>query len=129
MGVRIWTGDAIVLASGAVTSFFGGPLWFEVDLPSGRALSLRVHFVTENGPPRVELRIAPDAVDLILADFDVVAGKGSAEPVLIDESDEGRVHLHFRVFRYGQSVDREFQFTFFLSNPSTLSTLERTDVR
>jgi hypothetical protein len=115
MPARIWSGDAIVLTGGTVTTFFGGALWFEVDLPSGRAFTLRVLFRTDGGPPRVEASVQASSCDLLLIDFDGATGKGSAEPVLLEDGAEGRLYLHFRVFRHGQTGDREFSYTFFLA--------------
>lgn len=115
MPTRIWSGDAIVLDGGSVTTFFGGPLWFEVDLPSGRVFTLRVLFRTDGGAPRVEASVQEGQCDLLLIDFDGASGKGSAEPVLLASGAEGRFFVHFRVFRHGTTGDREFSYTFFLA--------------
>ena len=115
MQTRIWSGDAIVIDAGSVTTFLGGPLWMEVDLPSRSTFTLRVLFRSDGGAPRVEASVQANQCDLLLIDFDGVSGKGSAEPVLLSEGPEGRLFLHFRVFRHGVSVDREFSYTFFLA--------------
>lgn len=114
MAVRITSGPAVVLACGEATTFGGAGLELVLDPP--HALTVRLSFTADPEVAGVAVRALPaepGSWHFELVHFDKPDGRGSAEPVLLGETADGLVFLHFRVSRFGRSADRTVHFTFF----------------
>ncbi|MBA2319536.1 MAG: hypothetical protein H0V89_00135 [Deltaproteobacteria bacterium] len=108
------SGPARVLATGTVTTFDGFPLVLGIDHPLELEIELR--FLSDPAVPDVALRDIGQAgrrISWELVNFDGPDGRGSAAPVLVADTGENRIYLHFRVFRYGRTLDRTVHYTFY----------------
>jgi hypothetical protein len=115
--LTIHSGDALVVASGEVTTFFGAGLVFEVAPgPVATRVALRFFEDADAPEPRVTVEQEGETLRMNLVNFR--EGKGSSEPVLVRRLDEGLLFFHFRVFRHGRTADHTVHYTFFLSPES-----------
>jgi hypothetical protein len=106
------SGPARVLASGELTTFFGHPLRLALELPEG---PFDVEFQFSNDPSLdgVAVHSAPtDAgIRLELVNFNRADGRGTAEPMLLGAVGDDLLFLHFRAFRFGETLDHTLHFT------------------
>lgn len=111
--VFAWSGSAQVVAHGAVTTFFGGPLHLSVPIEP----PLRVEFWFRSDAEIEGVRARADWNEIgVLIDcvnFDDDAGRGTSRPMYLKDDGEHVLFLHFRVFRHGRSDDRTVMFSFF----------------
>jgi hypothetical protein len=108
------SGPARVVASGTVTTYAGFPLIFGIVDP--RPVEVELRFASDPGVPDVAVRPLPGEGARItweLVYFDGPDGRGTADPVLLNQAPESSIYLHFRVFRYGRTADRTVHYTFF----------------
>jgi hypothetical protein len=114
MAASIWSGPAEVVAHGTVTSFGGHGIYLELPF-GGRTFAIGITFREDpdRQGPAVDSVAMPNGVRLDLVNFDGPDGRGSAQPSLVGEAGDDLLMWHFRVFRYGRSVDRTLHFTFF----------------
>lgn len=114
MGLRIRSGPGRVIASGEVSTFAGHPLRFDLEI-EGLPVVCELVFLPceEGGEVRVRSEPLANGRRLLLEGFDRADGRGSAVPVLLGELVDSLVFLHFRVFRWGRTVDRTVHYTFF----------------
>jgi hypothetical protein len=115
--VQIQSGPAWVLDSGTVTTFGGNPLLLVLELPEDN-FAVELRFSHEPEISSAEVRSEETGTGLLLqcVNFEPLAGRGSALPVLLGELGEDLVFLHFRAFRYGASPDWTVSFTFYRSH-------------
>lgn len=107
----IESGPATVIESGTATTWHGHGLTLVVRLPED---NLVVEFAFDDGDPanpRVETSETDVGYRLTCVGFDDAAGRGTSEPMLLGEIGEDLLFLHFRVFRYGDTVDRTLHYT------------------
>jgi hypothetical protein len=112
--LSIWSGPARILADGSVTSFGGHPLYFELEVEE-RKVALGFRFLSDSEEPGATVRTATlaDGYRIDLVNFDDAEGRGSAQPVLLDEIGDDLVFVHFRCFRFGKSADHTLSYTFY----------------
>lgn len=123
----IRSGPARVLWSGQATTFGGAPLTLALAQPEAE-LSVELRFEGDgSGAPRVDSEAVPGGWRLTCAHFDDASGRGSALPVLLAEIGEDLVFLHFRVQRFGASVDRTVHFTFYRCGKAEVGWTPRQD--
>jgi hypothetical protein len=133
--ITLTSGPAHIIGSGMITSFGGHPLTLTIEDPVELVLELvfetdpeqdGLHIdVTrprsgegELGPGREQLRMR-------CINFDTDEGRGSAEPVLLGESGDDLVFFHFRVFRFGKTVDHTVHYTLYIADKETLGWVPR----
>ena len=108
--LRARSGSRIIVASGQITTFEGQPLRLE-----GEGLRLEFRFHTEPGCDapwaRLDHASEPGTVVVHCVNFDQVQGRGTREPLALPA--EPRRWLHFRVFHFGETVDRTVHYTIF----------------
>lgn len=115
----IESGPAWVIEHGVVTTFGGHPLTLVLQLPEDN-LAVELHFVDDGGDPDVRTEETPTGYRLHCVNFGDASGRGSAEPVLLGQIAEDLLFMHFRVFRFGLSIDRTVQFTFYRARKARL---------
>lgn len=110
----VQSGPAWVLASGSATTFGGHPLALVLQMADDN-LAVELRFEEDPAAPGAAVRSAESPTGWIFrcVNFEPLAGRGSAEPVLLGEIGEDLVFLHFRAFRYGASRDWTVHYTFF----------------
>lgn len=111
------SGPAHVLASGEVTSFFGHPLRWRLDLDEG-PFDVEMSFRTDAAAPGVavhtEAPSAPDApLRIVVVNADAADGRGTSDPALLGQLGDDLLFLHFRAFRFGATRDHTVHFTFY----------------
>lgn len=106
MPVRIESGGAAAIASGEVTSFFGAPI--TVHLEEWR-FEVVLILAQDDGDVRLDVQSDDDRIRLTAFNFD--EGRGTAEPIAIVRRGDIGLWLHFRVFRYGTSIDHTVHYT------------------
>lgn len=111
--MRIRSGSGWVVDSGVVTTFGGASLELVLELPDDNLMVELCFDSDDSGAPAVRSTETGNGWRLQCTNFDDERGRGSAEPVLLGEIGADLIFLHFRVFRYGASVDRTIHFTFF----------------
>ncbi|MCO4744977.1 MAG: hypothetical protein KC912_09330 [Proteobacteria bacterium] len=72
------------------------------------AVGLR--FVTDEGELRVDPAWVEDRFELTLYNFDAADGRGSAEPVRLTERGDRVLWLHFRTFKFGNTIDHTVHY-------------------
>ena len=106
------SGPVEVVASGSLSTFMGHPLEVVCSEPGDRLVRVVFEFESvENEAVQVRSEAIPDGLRLTCVNFDTPEGRGSAQPVLLGEIEDDLYFLHFRVFRYGRTVDHTVQFT------------------
>ena len=128
--ITLTSGPARILASGMLTSFAGHPVRFTIEDP----IRLVLEMVFETDPavdglnidvtrPRLdtdELGPGTEFLRMRCVNFDSDDGRGSAEPVLLGESGDDLAFFHFRVFRFGTTVDHTLHYTLYLASKEAL---------
>ncbi len=113
----IQSGPARVADSGVVTAFMGFPLRIHTPI-EGYRFGVELRFRTDASCD--DVHVGSEFVDgtliLDLVNFDTDTGRGSSRPVLIGQTDTEAVFFHFKVFRYGATVDHTVHYTFFVAN-------------
>lgn len=121
----VTSGPARIITSGMLTSFAGHPVTFTIEEPIELILEMvfetdpehdglnvdvtrQRHGGTELGPGRELLRMR-------CVNFESDDGRGSSEPVLLGESGDDLVFFHFRVFRFGDTVDHTLHYTLYIA--------------
>jgi len=106
------SGPAEVLSTASVTTFVGHPLRVNLIL-DGSPWFLEMSFEDDPSVEGMDARtsIVDGGVQISCTNFDDLSGRGSATPVLLGEVGSRLLFLHFRVFRYGSSVDRTVHYT------------------
>jgi hypothetical protein len=114
MTIAIASGAADVVGSGTVTTFGGQSLKLLAVLKEGRIL-VDLHFSTDPELEDVSIRTeaTPDGMALYLVNFEGAEGRGSAVPVLLGELNDDLIFFHFRVFKFGNTVDWTVHYTFY----------------
>ena len=111
--VFAWSGGAEVVAHGAVTTFFGGQL--HVSVPVEPPLRVEFWFRSDPEVDGVSARAEWNEIGVLLdcVNFDDDSGRGTRQPMYLQDDGEYALFLHFRVFRHGRSDDRTVQFSFY----------------
>lgn len=106
------SGPAEILSTASVTTFAGHPLRLGLSI-DGSDWFLELCFEDDPSSEQMEAHtsILDGGVRIRCVNFDDLAGRGSATPVLLGEVGSHLLFLHFRVFRYGSSVDRTVHYT------------------
>ena len=109
---ELTSGPAEVLSTSSVTTFAGHPLRLGLTI-DGSDWFLELCFEDDPATEAMEAQtsILDGGVRIRCVNFDDLAGRGSATPVLLGEVGSHLLFLHFRVFRYGSSVDRTVHYT------------------
>ena len=109
---ELTSGPAEVLSTGSVTTFAGHPLRLGLTI-DGSDWFLELCFEDDPSVEQMtaQTSILDGGVRIRCVNFDDLAGRGSATPVLLGEVGSHLLFLHFRVFRYGSSVDRTVHYT------------------
>lgn len=108
--MRVKSGRADVIASGQVTAFEGQPLLIFLD---DWEFAIGFRFEADGGALDVQSQLHPGRLELTLLNFDGADGRGSAEPVHLVERGDRVLWLHFRTFRYGQTLDHTVHYTIY----------------
>jgi len=111
----VHSGPVRVVAAGQVTSFRGHPLV----ITSGRTtLEFRFHDDPSHDGPwaRLDDASTPGRTVVHCVNFDTAEGRGSQSPLALPGDPER--WLHFRVFRFGQTVDRTVHYTLYEADPA-----------
>lgn len=113
MAIAIESGPARVLASGEATCFMGRDLVLRIAEPVDVVVELS--FTSDPNVPDVAVDVTTFANHLRFqcVNFDHADGRGSAEPVLLGEAGHRLVFMHFRVFRWGRTIDRTVHYTIY----------------
>ncbi len=128
--ITVNSGPARIIGSGMLTSFAAHPVTFTIEDP----IELILELVFETDPEQDGLNIdvtRPRKADTELGpgrehlrmrcvNFDTDDGRGSAEPVLLGESGEDLVFFHFRVFRFGNTIDHTLHYTLYMASKEAL---------
>ncbi|MFK7931673.1 MAG: DUF6864 domain-containing function [Myxococcota bacterium] len=106
-------GSAIVVSSGQATTFEGAPLDVSVQMLDGSVYILKFECAVDPQVSGIQItsELHPWGVHLNLVNFD--EGRGSATPVELGVLGEHRFYVHFRVHRFGRTLDHTVQWTFF----------------
>lgn len=118
------SGAARVVASGVVTTFGGNDLAIDLDLGDDR-VRVELAFASPGGEPAVSTDEIPKGYRIRCENFDDPYGRGSAEPVLLGALGDDLIFLHFRVQRFGRSVDRTVTYTFYRARKADLGWVPR----
>ncbi len=114
MNVELHSGPARIIASGSATCFLGNDLNLAIVADAQRFV-LELVFSTDPDTADVAIDTVSldDGLRLHCVNFDRADGRGSAVPVALGSCGEDVIFVHFRVFRYGRTVDRTVHYTFF----------------
>ena len=117
----IESGPTKILDSGQVTTFAGADLHFAFEVDEV-PFTFEMVFETDPAVDDVAVHVTQTERGLVLqcVNFDKPDGRGSAVPVALGEVGEFVVFVHFRVSRYGTSVDRTVHYTFYAAPRSVL---------
>jgi hypothetical protein len=107
MSIRIRSGRAQVIAGGQVTAFEGHPILIFLD---DLQFAVGLRFVTDEGELRVDPTWVDDRLELVLYNFESAEGRGSAQPVRLAERGEQVLWLHFRTFKFGNTIDHTVHY-------------------
>ena len=113
MSIQIRSGAAEVIATGMVTAFLGSPISLLLTDPEAIEVELEFQSDEEAEEVQVSLVRTPNGIRMVCTNFDHPDGRGSAEPVFIMEKNGRTFLLHFRVFRFGRTIDRTVHYTIF----------------
>lgn len=115
MNDHLTSGPARVLSYGTATTFAGHPLSVSFQLPDEAWYRIDFSCLVDpaGGEPQVTSEAKPWGITLTLRNF--TDGRGSAVPVLLGESGDDLFFLHFRVFRYGRTLDHTIHWTTYVS--------------
>ena len=115
------SGPAKILASGQATTFMGAGLHIAFEVEE-QAFTLELLFSSDASVEDVAVSVEHTAHGLILhcVNFDEADGRGSSVPVALGEVAEYLVFAHFRVSRFGNTVDRTVHYTLYLAPRSVL---------
>jgi hypothetical protein len=120
VSIDVRSGPAKIIASGSATAFMGHSVVLDLRYP----VELTVEFAFEQRPDiedvAVELEAREGELRLLCVNFDKADGRGSATPVLLGDTTELLVLLHFRVFRYGNTADRTVHYTVYTVDKRTV---------
>lgn len=114
MADHIESGPARVLSHGSATTFLGHPLSVSFELPDASWYRVDFRCVGGDGEPSITSQAHPWGIELDLRHFR--EGRGSAVPVLLGEVGPQLFFLHFRVFRYGDTIDHTVHWTAYVAN-------------
>lgn len=112
MTVRVRSGEADVIASGQVTAFRGKPMLIYLD---AWTFAVGFRFESDGGELAVRSELYDDRLELVLVNFDGADGRGSAEPVRLVQRGDVMLWLHFRTFRFGNTVDHTVHYTIYVT--------------
>jgi len=104
-----------VLHQGMTTSFGGHPVIFTMEYGEVETV-VRMEFANDPEWDGVRVETEENSTGYVFrcTNFDSDSGRGSAQPVLVNEVGDALIFFHFRVFLFGRTVDRTVHFTFFV---------------
>lgn len=112
--VRVTSGPAEVIATGAVIAFRGHPITIEF---GGREEQLKVIFrfvdETGDGKARIDGKVLDaHTLEVTLFNFKNPLGTGTTQPIPIGSLADRQIYIHFRAYGLDQA-DRTLHFTVF----------------
>jgi hypothetical protein len=113
MSIRIQSGPAQVVEHGTVTACWGNSIFLEVEISDSKTAVELIFDESGEGDAAIDTEYTESGVRLQCRRFGQARGRGSSEPVLLGELEDSLLLFHFRVFRYGKSVDRTVHYSFF----------------
>ena len=114
MALHVSSGPAQVLHQGMTTSFGGHPVTFTLEHGDVET-TVRMEFGSDSEIEGVKVETAETSTGYVFrcTNFDSDVGRGSSQPVLVNEVGGELIFFHFRVFLFGRTLDRTIHFTFF----------------